>query len=417
MQEKKGYKQTEVGVIPENWEVIEIGQFIDFKNGLNKEKKYFGHGSPIINYMDVFKHPFVRAENILGKVSLTKAEIQAYRVQKGDVFFTRTSETVEEIGISSVLVNDSPNTVYSGFVLRGRDKSNILSNDFKKYCFLERDVRRQIVNTASYTTRALTNGRLLSRVLIKVPPLPEQAAIATALSDMDALIAQTEQLIEKKKAIKQGVMQELLKPKEGWVRKKLGEVGKCLRGVSYNPENDLHGYSDSTNYSLLRSNNIYDGMLDFGNLQYVDKSRVKEQQVVRDLDIVICMANGSKQLVGKSALAHNIPKDRYTFGAFMGCFRAIDTVNPKFIFALLQTNKFRNYIDVLLSGSSINNLNPGNIESIEFEIPDLDEQNQIVESIDSQIMELTFLGIKLHKLKLQKQGMMQALLTGKIRLV
>ncbi|SNS04476.1 type I restriction enzyme, S subunit [Belliella buryatensis] len=251
---------------------------------------------------------------------------------------------------------------------------------------------------------------------IPLPPLPEQTAIASALSDMDALIAQTEKLIEKKKAIKQGVMQELLNPKEGWVTRKLGDVGKCLRGVSYNPELDLHPFSNEFNYTLLRSNNIFEGLLDFNNLQFVDKTRVKNHQVIKEMDIVICMANGSKQLVGKSALAENVEMGKFTFGAFMGCFRSFENVNPKFIFSLMESKKYRDYIDVLLSGSSINNLNPVNIESIEFEFPPLETQDEITRIIDSLRIELSLLTSKLQKLKLQKQGIMQALLTGKIRL-
>jgi type I restriction enzyme S subunit len=234
---------------------------------------------------------------------------------------------------------------------------------------------------------------------------------------MDALIAQTEKLLEKKKAIKQGVMQELLTPKEGWVTRKLGEVGKCLRGVNYNPEIDLHKFSDSTNFSLLRSNNIFEGLLELNNLQFVNKMKVKDFQVVKDSDIIICMANGSKQLVGKSAIADNIEKNRYTYGAFMGCFRTFDSYNSKFVFSLMQSKIFRNYIDILLSGSSINNLNPSNIESISFAFPDLITQNEIAEIVDAYSKELKSLNLKLQKLKLQKQGMMQALLTGKIRLV
>jgi type I restriction enzyme S subunit len=102
------------------WEVKKLGEIFDFKNGLNKEKKYFGVGTPIVNYMDVYKNRGLTARDLKGKVTVTEKELKAYQVHKDDVFFTRTSETVDEIGISSVILEDLDNTVFSGFVLRAK---------------------------------------------------------------------------------------------------------------------------------------------------------------------------------------------------------------------------------------------------------------------------------------------------------
>lgn len=207
---ERGYKQTEVGFIPREWDIITLGELFTFKNGLNKNKEYFGHGTPIVNYMDVYKRSGIHESDLKGRVSLTRQEIKTYEVRKGDVFFTRTSETVDEIGIASVMLDDPKNTVFSGFVLRARPKNDLLDNHFKSYCFASKDVRRSIVSTCSYTTRALTNGRLLSAVIIPLPPILEQTAIASVLSDMDAEITALEASRDKTKALKQGMMQELL---------------------------------------------------------------------------------------------------------------------------------------------------------------------------------------------------------------
>jgi len=233
MEVMEGYKQTEVGLIPEDWEVIRVGDYFEFKNGLNKEKHFFGRGTPIVNYMDVFRTVGIIASDLSGSVTLTTQELRSYDVKKGDVFFTRTSETVEEIGISSVVLEDLTNTVFSGFVLRARPKNSRFELGFKKYCFSSTNVRKQISSTSSYTTRALTNGRLLSDVKIQIPRTrSEQIAISTALTEADALITNLEKLIEKKKAIKRGAIQDLLKPKEGWGVKKLGEYVKITSGES-----------------------------------------------------------------------------------------------------------------------------------------------------------------------------------------
>src|SRR4029077_9841684 len=112
-------------------------------------------------------------------------ERKNFDVHKGDVFFTRTSETVEEIGVASVMLDEPKDTVFSGFVLRARPLDHDrLCDAFKAYCFGTAAVRKQITSKASYTTRALTNGRILSEVLLRLPSLPEQTAIAEVLTDM-----------------------------------------------------------------------------------------------------------------------------------------------------------------------------------------------------------------------------------------
>jgi type I restriction enzyme S subunit len=424
---EKGYKQTEIGVIPEDWEVKSIADVFDFYSTANYSKAQMDLDNEVgcLHYglIHAIPNSYYDLRNGI-KYYVTQTQAKYEYLKDGDVVMVDASEDLTGVNKSVEIHGVKDEKFISGlhtFLLR--DKGYFTS--YIRGALLNSEiVKNQMLRLAVGMKVFGVSKPQLKTVLIPIPTLPEQTAIAEALSDMDALIAKTEQLIEKKKAIKQGVMQELLSPtgpdgklKEGWVTKKLGEVGKCLRGVSYNPENDLHQHPDLNNYSLLRSNNIFEGLLEFHNLQYVDKSRVKAHQIIKENDIIICMANGSKQLVGKSAIAENIEKGRFTFGAFMGCFRTVEFVNPKFVFALLQSQKYRDYIDVLLSGSSINNLNPVNIESIEFEFPDLYTQNEIIATFDILRKELAVLNIKLQKLKHQKQGMMQALLTGKIRLV
>ena len=192
------------------WEMTTLGDLFSFKNGLNKSKEFFGHGTPIVNYMDVFGAPILAPQQLKGKVSLTRNELNAYDVHCGDVFFTRTSETPEEVGLASVITGNPFDTVFSGFVLRARPKLDVLDNAYKAYCFRTPEVRDQIVSKASYTTRALTNGRSLSSVKIRVPERSEQTAIAEILSDMELELDALEAKLSKARQVKQGMMQELL---------------------------------------------------------------------------------------------------------------------------------------------------------------------------------------------------------------
>lgn len=99
------------------WEIKKLGEILVFKNGLNKEKEFFGTGTPIVNYKDVYKNNYLNATILEGKVTVNSNELKNFNVKKGDVFFTRTSETIKEIGLSSVVVEDVSETVFSGFIL------------------------------------------------------------------------------------------------------------------------------------------------------------------------------------------------------------------------------------------------------------------------------------------------------------
>jgi type I restriction enzyme S subunit len=192
------------------WDQISLGELFTFKNGLNKARQFFGYGTPIVNYMDVFSNSQIYCDRLEGRVSLTPSEVKNFDVKKGDVLFTRTSETPDEIGMASVVLDEPNQTVFSGFVLRGRPKNKRLLDQFKAYCFRSKYVRSQIVAKASYTTRALTNGRILAGVVLPVPDVEEQAAITAILRDMDAEIAALEAKLAKARQLKQGMMQELL---------------------------------------------------------------------------------------------------------------------------------------------------------------------------------------------------------------
>ena len=177
-----------------------IGDLFEFKNGLNKEKKYFGQGNPIINYTDVYHNNKLTREVLKGKVTLDDNEIERFRVHRGDVFFTRTSETPEEIGYAAVLLDEIDNCTFSGFLLRARPKTNMLLPRYCGYCFSSYKVRQDIIKLSTYTTRALTNGTSLSKISIPVPSIEEQSRIVSILDTFEASIHNLEaQLKEREK--------------------------------------------------------------------------------------------------------------------------------------------------------------------------------------------------------------------------
>ena len=267
------------------WDTATIGDFLDFKNGLNKGKEFFGYGTPIVNYTDVYRKRGLTKSDVRGKVNLTRDEIHRFDARKNDVFFTRTSETPEEVGMSSVLLDDIDDCVFSGFVLRGRPKNDMFVPEYCKYCFTTEAIRSAIIMGCTYTTRALTNGTQLSAIEIVVPPKPEQEAIAKSLTEIDDLISSLEKLITKKKAIKQGAMQELLTGKRRlpgfsgeWETRTLHEISNEMVDGPFGSNLKTEHYTTERQVRIIQLSNIGEAGWNNANVKYTTFSHAAELQ-------------------------------------------------------------------------------------------------------------------------------------------
>lgn len=207
-QQNGKYKQTELGILPEDWEVRILGELFSFNNGLNADSHAYGQGIPFISTLDVLCYSHIESKNIIGKVRVNK-NINSYIVKHGDILFTRTSETQEEIGISSVYIGYSP-VIFGGFIIKGRPKKNFFDSVYVGYAFRIPPVRKQIISLGQGGIHVNIGQSELKKTFVPIPPLPEQRAIAAVLSDMDAELAALEARRDKLRAVKQGMMRELL---------------------------------------------------------------------------------------------------------------------------------------------------------------------------------------------------------------
>lgn len=376
-------------VIP-GWQSYIIGDLLEFKNGLNKGKEFFGTGTPIINYVDVYSNTGLYSKDIKGSVTLSAAEIKRYDAKKGDVFFTRTSETPAEVGLSCVLLENVCNCVFSGFVLRGRPITDKLDSSYSKYCFRMPEIRASIISECTYTTRALTNGRQLSKIAILLPPVPEQQAIAIALSDVDELIDSLESLIEKKKAIKKGAMQELLiKNTKNWTLHFLGDI--C----------------DIENGTVITENKIKNGSVPV--IAGGKQPAYYHNEANRKANTITISASGAN--AGFVSFY-----EEPIYASDCSTISASKTYDVKFIYyslLLMQSN-----IISMQTGGAQPHVRPIDLKKLNIYLPPLlKDQHRIAEILSDMDTEIEALTQKLEKSRQIKQGMMQELLTGRIRLL
>ena len=400
-----GYKRTEVGLIPKEWNAVLLGDLFVFKNGLNKAKRFFGSGTPIVNYMDVFERPGIRVGDLSGKVNLSPEEIKNFEVRLGDVFFTRTSETVDEVGVASVMLEEPCDTVFSGFVLRARPRNDRLDDYYKQYCFDSRVIRDQIVSNATYTTRALTNGGSLSAVWIAVPPKHEQSAIAEALSDVDGLLAGLKALIAKKRAIKQAAMQQLLTGRNRlpgfrgeWTEKPLRNLAIITMGQS----------PPSTSYNLRGEGlPLIQGNADIAGRRTLDRvwtTQVSKRCDSGDLLLTVRAPVGTVAVARKTACLGRGVCGLKPIGSSAFLFHAL----------VHSEDRWR----ILEQGSTFTAAHSEQVGQFRLRIStDESEQRAIAAVLSDMDDEIVALERCWDKTRTVKQSMMQQLLIGRVRLI
>lgn len=200
-----------IGQIPENWDMLRLRFLGTFQNGISKAGEFFGSGYPFVSYGDVYKNE-VLPTTPSGLVESTESEQKLYSVEKGDVFFTRTSETKEEIGIVAVCKETIPNATFAGFLIRMRPTTNVVTTDFLRYYFSCGLQREYFSKEMTLVTRASLGQDLLKNMVVTIPSAEEQEAIVNYLDKqtqaIDSIIANNDVSVQKLKEYRQSIIYE-----------------------------------------------------------------------------------------------------------------------------------------------------------------------------------------------------------------
>lgn len=195
-----------IGEIPEGWEVKKLRYLGQTQNGISAGAEYFGSGFPFVSYGDVYNN-IELPKTVKGLAQSTKEDQIQYSVKKGDVFFTRTSETIEEVGFTSVCVHTIDNSTFGGFLIRFRPSSNnYLYEGFSKFYFSSVIHRAYFVKEMNLVTRASLSQELLKNLPVLLPSIAEQKEISnyieTQSTKIDQAITLQQSQIEKLKEYK-----------------------------------------------------------------------------------------------------------------------------------------------------------------------------------------------------------------------
>lgn len=369
MEVKKGYKQTEVGVIPEDWEISTIKECASIKTGKKNTQDHISDGA----------YPFFVRSQVVERINSYSFDGEAV-LTAGD-----------GVGTGKIFHYINGKFDYHQRVYKISEFSSSLDGFFF-YLYFSNHFYNRIMSMTAKSSVDSVRQEMISNMLIPLPPLPEQRAIAEALGDVDALLGSLEKLIAKKRALKQAAMQELLTGKKRlpgfsgeWEVKRLGDVLKVRHGKSQHEISHKDG-----KYPILATG----GEIGRSNHFLFDKPSV---------------------LIGRKG---TIDRPQYVNTPFW----TIDTlfyteINVRYV------TKFIYYKFLLIpwvqynEASGVPSLNAATIEAIEINLPDYNEQSAIATVLSDMDTEIEALEKRLEKTRMLKQGMMQELLSGKTRII
>ena len=401
------HKKTEIGYIPNDWDIKILGECVIGKPD-------YGINAPAVEYSDSLP-TYLRITDIsddghyrkVNPVSVNHSQSSIYFLEKGDIVFARTGASV---GKTYLYDKSDGRLVFAGFLIRVKPNPNILEPLYLKFYTQTKIYWSWVLANSMRSGQPGINGKEYSFLPIPLPPTKaEQTAIATALSDADAFIQSLEKLIVKKRLIKQGAMQELLKPKEGWVVKKLGEVCIYINdGTHHTPRYVNEGIPFYSVENVTSDN--------FKHVKFITKEEHEEliKRCKPERGDILLTRIGS---IGKTKLIDwDVNASIYVSLALL---KIGDNIDSRYLYMYTKSRQFSLDIENRsLMNAVPQKINMGDIHSVPISLPpDINEQVRIAKILSDMDTEISTLESKLEKYKQIKQGMMQNLLTGKIRLV
>lgn len=385
--------------------------------GLTHTPKYVENGIPFLSVKDI-----KNGKIIFDDIKYISSEefntiSNASKPQVGDILICR----VGTLGNPCVVNLATPFAIFVslGYLRTYGEVDALYLHQWLNSNIFMNQVNKKIAGSSQ---KNLNTGWLKEFDIEYPSDLIEQQAISTTLADVDELIANLEKLIEKKKSIKQGTMQELLtgnKRLQGfngeWVKVNMSKNSKIKARIGWQGLTTAEYLDDG--YSLLVTGTDFEnGRINWAGCHYVTKERFDQDTNIQiKNDDILITKDGTIGKVAKVAGLHR--PATLNSGVFV-IRPTTSAFTPNFLFHILMSNIFKKFIQELTAGSTIIHLYQKDIVKFEFFAPPtIEEQNAISEIIENMDCEIDQLNRKLQKYRLVKQGMMQKLLTGEIRLV
>ena len=339
------------------WEEHALAEYLDFKNGLNPDVKRIGRGLPFISVMDILADGTINYDSIRGKVEATEREIENFSVEKGDILFQRSSETLEDVGRANVYM-DNRTAVYGGFVIRGR-KIGDYNPLFFKYLLSTPLARKRTCRMGAGAQHFNIGQGGLSKISLCFPLMEEQNKIARLLSLIDERIAPQNKIIDKLQSLIKG-LRVCCMQRNGSNNVYLSEIAQI-----YQPQTISSAELTEDGFLVYGANGIIG--------KYKDYNHKTEQICITCRGNTCGMVNYTKPMSWITGNAMVINTDKYQ-----------DKVYKKYLYHYLSAYNFNS----IISGSGQPQIVRTPLEKLKITLPTISEQKQkamILDKIQDKI--------------------------------
>lgn len=423
-----GYKDSPLGKIPSDWEAIKIEEILEeYQNGYAfSAKGYVEEGIPIISMAMISLEGRFQFNSLKCKRwnPLEALNLKRYILHKGDLIIAMTDVTPNKdlIGKMAVINIDGE------FLLNQRVgwlklKNELINTQYLSYIGNSESWLRNCRNMASQGAQANIGTKQIAESFIPLPPLPEQQKIAEILSTVDAKIEVIDQQISETQALKKGLMQRLLTKGIGhtefkdsalgeipksWEVVELSDIAKCTVGIA---TSTTHAYCEN-GVLLLRNQNIKEGKIALKDVLYItpEFDELNKSKRLREDDIITVRT-------GYPGISAVVPKELEGSQSFTTLIirRESEKILSKFLCYYINSEKGKSFFQSNQAGGGQQNVGSKTLESMKIIVPTFSEQTQIASILSSADDKLEVLSEKKTHYQELKQGLMQQLLTGKIR--
>ncbi|WP_223687730.1 restriction endonuclease subunit S [Ligilactobacillus salivarius] len=389
------------------WEQQELGAVVEFYSGLTyKPENVVQNGTLVIRSSNIHNNQYINADNVYVKNNIVNSEY----VQEQDIIVVVRNGSRNLIGKHALLKSIPHDPSVIGAFMTG---IRSLNNQFIEAVLNTEKFKREINKNLGATINQITTSQF-KKMKFNFPKREEDKQIGILFNYLDDTIQLHERKCEELALIKQALLQKLFPKKDevipevryksfsaAWEQRKLGDISKTKRGLTYKPSN-----IDNTGIRVLRSSNIKEDTFVISDNDVFVKESAVNIPFVKNGDILITAANGSTNLVGKHAIIRDIPKNSAVHGGFM----LITTSKEyEFLNASMSSNWYKKFIKKYVAGGNgaIGNLRKNDLDNQKIYVPKKDEQEKIgnfFKMLDSLI---TLHQRKLEKLKQLKKFLLQ----------
>lgn len=368
-----------------DWVPSSLGDYYEFKNGVNADKGAYGRGTKFINVLDIISDQPIVYENIIGSVEISLNEFQKNEVKYGDILFQRSSETREEVGQSNIYVDKDNSATFGGFVIRGRPiKGN--SPQFFHYLLKTDNVRKDMTSRSGGSTRYNIGQESLSQVsIIVAPTIVEQEKIGEFLTLVDKKVTLLDAKYRALRAYKDESMRQIFSqevrfssdvgtPFSEWRPMRIEEIGEIYGGLTGKSGSDFgHGYRYITYKQVFDNSRI-----DLEKCERVVIAPGENQNRVCRGDIIFTTSSETPEEVGFASVVFDDIEDVYLNSFCFGLRQAHPGVlMEEFARYLFRSHLYRARVYPLAQGSTRYNISKASFVKLELPIPQQEEQEKI----------------------------------------